>query len=257
MNNSEIINDPWDASLYDKKHGFVSKYGNDVIDILEPNKGESILDLGCGTGDLAKTLHDLGVQVIGIDTSENMISQAQAKYPSITFQVGNAIELPFDEKFDAVFSNATIHWIKTPEQALQSIYRSLKKGGRFVAEFGAKGNVNKITDSIEKQFAMLGLAYTREHFPWYFPSIGEYTTLMENAGFKVTYARHFERPTPLESSNGLRNWIEMFGKSMFSGLDHKTIQKIIAGVEYDLWDTMFQDSHWIADYERIQVKGLK
>lgn len=257
MNKPVESDDIWDATLYDGKHGFVSKYGNNVINILEPNMGESILDLGCGTGDLTKTLYDLGVYVTGMDKSANMIEQARFKYPDIPFQVGDATALPFDETFDAIFSNATLHWIKSPEKALQSIYHSLKKGGRFVAEFGAKGNVKTITNSIEKQFAMLGLTYQQERFPWYFPSVGEYASLMELVGFKVVYASQFERPTPLEGGNGLRNWIEMFGKMMFIGLEYETIQKIITGVENDLRDTMFQDNSWIADYERIRVKGIK
>ncbi|MBT2214359.1 methyltransferase domain-containing protein [Virgibacillus dakarensis] len=250
-------NDMWDAELYDGKHAFVSTYGNDLINVLEPKKGEAVLDLGCGTGDIAKRLYDFGVHVTGIDKSKNMILQAQRKYPNITFQVGDATELKFRETFDAVFSNATLHWIKAANEALCCIFDSLKKGGRFVAEFGGKGNVQTITSAIRKQFQILELTYCEERFPWYFPSIGEYTTLMEQAGFKVIFARQFERPTPLEGMNGLKNWIDMFGKTMFAGLDNGTVTKIVTNVENDLAKAIFHDQHWIADYHRIRVMGIR
>lgn len=250
--------DTWDAELYDSKHGFVSKYGKDIIRLLEPQRNEVMLDLGCGTGDLTKVLHDLGVDVTGIDQSENMIEQAKTKYTAIPFQIADATALPYRKMFDAVFSNATLHWIKTPKKALQSIYDSLQKDGRFVAEFGAKGNVQQITNVVRDQFHHLGLPYPLERFPWYFPSVGEYTRLMETVGFHVTFAQQFARPTPLDGPNGLRHWLEMFGKTMFSGINQHTVNKIITNVETELRDrNMFQDDHWIADYQRIRVVGWK
>lgn len=250
--------DTWDAKLYDGKHGFISKYGYDVIRLLEPQREEEMLDLGCGTGDLTKALHDCGVTVTGIDQSENMIEQAKTKYPAIPFQIADATALPFDELFDAVFSNATLHWIKDPKKALQSIYDSLREDGRFVAEFGAKGNVQQITNAVRNQFYHLELPYPEERFPWYFPSVAEYTSLMEMVGFHVTFAQQFARPTPLDGANGLRDWLEMFGKTMFSGINRYTINQLITNVENELHDLYkFQDDHWLADYQRIRVVGWK
>jgi ubiquinone/menaquinone biosynthesis C-methylase UbiE len=208
----------WNAKLYDGKHSFVSKYGEELINMLAPMKGERILDLGCGTGDLAYKLDLLGVDVVGIDMSASMIEQALSKYPNIKFETRDATELQYMETFDAVFSNATLHWVKPPKEVLQGIYRALKLGGRFVAEFGGKDNVKIITDEIMTQSKNVGIDSNMERFPWYFPSIAEYTTLMEEAGFRVTFANHFDRNTPLTGEDGLKNWIEMFAGGMFKGV---------------------------------------
>lgn len=259
MVHNHSAKDNWDANLYDGKHSFVSMFGSELIDLLAPHKGENILDLGCGTGDLAKKLFDLGVNVVGVDKSENMIHNAKSKYPNIYFEVNDAIKLEYNREFDAVFSNATLHWVKPPKLALQHIFNGLKHGGRFVAEFGGKGNVQKITSEIIKQRQNLGYEFEMENFPWYYPSIGEYASLMENVGFKVHFAQHFDRPTPLDGDNGLRNWIEMFGDSLFEGVPENVKGEIITKVEQNLKETLYnqENNSWIADYKRIRVIGIK
>ncbi|AIE59133.1 class I SAM-dependent methyltransferase [Bacillus methanolicus] len=257
MLNNNIDSDNWNAHLYDSKHSFVSKFGEDLIELLAPKKGEYILDLGCGTGDLAYKLNKLGVNVIGIDKSENMVDQAKKKYPHIKFEVQDALNLDYHCEFDAVFSNATLHWVKPPKQALICIYKALKQDGRFVAEFGGKGNVKIITDEILNQFEKLGIEFKAELFPWYFPSIGEYSTLMEEVGFRVIFAQHFDRLTPLDGDHGIRNWIQMFGNSMFEGLTEETKDFIITKVENNLKGVLFQNGGWFADYKRIRVIGIK
>ena len=249
--------DSWNAKLYDERHSFVSKYGSDVIELLSPQPGERILDLGCGTGDIAKKLFDIGVHVIGTDKSENMIEQAKAKYPEVTFLVKDAISLDYDNVFNAVFSNATLHWVQPPEKAIAGIYNSLIHGGRFVAEFGGKGNVQVITNEVIKQIKACGIEYHEENYPWYYPSIGEYSTLMESVGFRVVYASHFNRPTPLEGTDGLKNWINMFGNSLFDGVNQDRKDFIIANVENALKPILFKDGRWEADYKRIRVVGVK
>ncbi|WP_391559094.1 methyltransferase domain-containing protein [Robertmurraya sp.] len=254
MENVSHQTDQWNANLYDKNHSFVSKYGNSLIELLAPLKGERILDLGCGTGDLAKRLFEQGVQVIGVDKSNNMIAQALEKYPEIPFFVQDATELLYTSEFDAVFSNATLHWVTQPKQALECIYKSLKQGGRFVAEFGGKGNVQTIINEISHQ---LGRDSHRTDFPWYYPSIGEYSSLMETVGFRVTLAQHYDRPTPLEGPNGLKNWIKMFALSFFRGLDEEKQEEIIKRIEHQLKSSLFHDNQWIADYKRIRVIAVK
>ncbi|WP_326929541.1 class I SAM-dependent methyltransferase [Bacillus cihuensis] len=118
--------DSWNANLYDRKHSFVTEYGNRLIELLAPKAGEKILDLGCGTGDLVKKLHDYKVDVVGVDQSKNMVMQAKNKYPTLKFFVQDATNLEYKNEFDAVFSNATLHWVKQPKQALNCIYNSLK-----------------------------------------------------------------------------------------------------------------------------------
>ncbi len=254
MENVSHQTDQWNANLYDENHSFVSKYGNSLIELLAPREGERILDLGCGTGDLAKRLFDQGVQVIGVDKSNNMITQASEKYPEIPFFVQDATQLPYTNEFDAVFSNATLHWVTKPKQALECIYKGLKQTGRFVAEFGGKGNVQTIIDEIIHQ---LGRDNHRTDSPWYYPSIGEYSSLMEEVGFRVTFTQHYDRPTPLVGANGLKNWIRMFAMSFFYGLDEKEQEETINKVEQQLRSKLFQDNQWIADYKRIRVISVK
>lgn len=257
MGNSQITKDIWDANLYDGSHSFVSKFGNDLVDMLHAKAGERILDLGCGTGDLANRLAASKVNVVGVDNSSRMIQQAKNKFPDILFSVEDATTLKYKDEFDAVFSNATLHWVKSPKKALKCIFKALKQDGRFIAEFGGIGNVQIITDEISNQITLAGYEYSNEKFPWYFPSIGAYTSLMEEVGFKVSFAQHFERPTKLDGKNGLINWINMFAVSMFEGIDDVTKEDILAKVRDNLKSTLYKDGIWIADYKRIRVIGIK
>jgi trans-aconitate 2-methyltransferase len=126
----------WKSALYESKHSFVWQYGADCLELLSPQMGERILDLGCGTGQLTQEIAKRGAIAIGIDKAPTMISQAQKNYPNLQFEVADATNFHVEEPFDAVFSNATLHWIKEPERAIACIWQALKAGGRFVAEFG-------------------------------------------------------------------------------------------------------------------------
>lgn len=249
--------DQWNPNLYDQQHSFVSEYGSSLIDLLQPEKGEVILDLGCGTGDLAHEIAQVGATVIGIDQSENMIEQAKKKFPSIKFHVEDATILNYKENFNAVFSNATLHWVQPPKEALQCIYNSLTIGGRFVAEFGGKGNVKTITNELINEMKKSGIPNSEQRFPWYYPSVGEYTSLMEQVGFRVTYAIHYDRPTILKGEDGLKNWIHMFGGALLEGIDAQQKETIISNVVTTLKPTMFDGENWTADYKRIRVVGMK
>ncbi len=257
MKTTQTLKDNWDANLYDTKHSFVSKYGNSLIELLNPKQGDRILDLGCGTGDLASKLHEAGVEIVGVDKSENMIKLAISKYPHIQFKVQDATNLEFHSEFDAVFSNATLHWVKPPIHALHGIYQSLKQGGRFVAEFGGKGNVQTIVNEIIQQIKEAGFEFKNEHFPWYYPSIAEYSSLMEEAGLRVTFAQHYDRPTQLDGYEGLKNWIDMFCNHLFDGIPENTTNDIITNVIRNLKGVLYKDGNWMADYKRIRVIGIK
>ena len=243
----------WNAHLYDGKHQFVSEFGQDVVKLLAPTAKERILDVGCGTGDLASALFHEGVCTVGVDQSPSMIDEAKQKYPDIPFFVKDAHNLQYEEEFDAVFSNAAIHWMKKPDQVLHSIWKSLKPGGRFVAEFGGKGNVEFISQAIIHQID----GYNTRTFPWYFPSIGEYTTLMEQTGFHVSFAEHFERPTRLDGVDGMRNWIKMFGDVVMGEQTAEEKERITNGAVNELKEVCFNEDHWMADYWRIRVVGIK
>lgn len=250
----ENLSDNWDARLYDNNHRFVSNYGESLVDLLTPQKGEFILDVGCGTGDLANTLNNIGCNVTGIDKSANMIQYAKSKYSHIPFYVKDVLELDVLNVYDAVFSNATLHWVNEPKKALEAIFHSLKNGGRFVAEFGGAGNVEIITNEMKHQLEALGGDYKS---PWYYPTIGQYTSLMEEVGFKVHLAVHYERPTILKGKDGLRNWIEMFAVSIFDSVPNNRKVEIMENIENNLKESLFKDGNWIADYKRIRVIGKK
>ena len=148
--NTAISNTKWNANLYDDKHSFVSRYGEDLVDALKPLSGERILDLGCGTGYLANLISEKGAEITGIDSSEEMISKAKREYPHIDFRVLSATDFYFDSLFDAVFSNATLHWILQKQKVINCGYDCLKPGGRFVMEMGGKGNVESITSAVRQ-----------------------------------------------------------------------------------------------------------
>ncbi len=138
----------WDPELYDGKHSFVWKYGSNLVDLLDPLPGEKILDLGCGTGHLTSTIKEKGAEVVGIDFSPEMIDQARTLYPGIEFRVAEGTKFKFDDPFEAVFSNAALHWMKKPEKVIARVWDALRPGGRFVAEMGGKGNVSNILSAL-------------------------------------------------------------------------------------------------------------
>lgn len=247
----------WNSSLYDGKHDFVSKYGEDLVELLAPKEGELILDLGCGTGDLTFLVSEKGAGVIGLDSSAEMIETARNKYPTIQFDKASADDFHYDEKFDAVFSNATLHWVLTYKEAVQCIYRSLKPNGRFVAEFGGKGNVSRIVTALKKALEKYGHAAVARKQVWYFPSLSEYAAVLEQAGFRVVLAAHFDRPTLLKDEDGIRNWLRMFGWSYLRDLDEETLESVLSTVEEEIRPSNFRDGKWYADYVRLRIIAIK
>jgi trans-aconitate 2-methyltransferase len=165
----------------------------------------------------------------------------------------DAREISLDGTFDAVFSNATLHWIKEPEGAIAGIKRSLCPSGRFVAEFGGKGNTGELIKAIERSWQKLDISSPSPN-PWYYPSIPEYAGLLEKHGFEVTHAALFDRPTPLDDGvRGLRNWLEMFGSSFVEGLPEATRESLLSEIERELRSKLFHDHHWVMDYRRLRV----
>jgi trans-aconitate methyltransferase len=247
----------WDAELYDHKHSFVWKMAAGLLDLLEAKQGERILDVGCGTGHLAAQVAESGAQVTGIDRSLEMIRQAQQKYPQLRFEVMDARKLAFAEKFDAVFSNATLHWVKEAEQVVTGITGVLKSGGRFVAELGGKGNIAEFVAAAERAWQACELAGSMPN-PWYYPGLAEYAGLLESQDLEVTYGALFDRPTPLEDGErGLRNWMEMFGAAMVGNLPAEKREKLASEVERQARATLYRDGRWVMDYRRLRVVARK
>ncbi len=247
----------WDARLYDDKHSFVWKLAAGVLELLNAQPGERILDLGCGTGHLTAKIAETGAHAMGIDRSPEMIRQAKERYPALQFEVMDAREIALDGNFDAVFSNATLHWIKEPERVILSIKRLLRPGGRFVAEFGGKGNTGELLIAVQHAWAKLRLAGPAPH-PWYYPSVAEYAGLLEQQGFEVTHATLFDRPTPLDDGvRGLRNWLEMFGSAFVEVLPESARERLLVEIERELQPKLFRGDHWVMDYRRLRVAAKR
>lgn len=248
----------WNAELYDQKHAFVSQYGESVLELLDVQPGERILDLGCGTGTLASQIQNLGGDVIGIDYSPEMIQQAKQNYPEVTFTVADASKFNFTEPFDAIFSNAALHWVKDHDAMMKCVYHNLKPGGRFVAEMGGKGNVQQLIAATKQVLVKYSYAAQAETEIWRFPSLGEYTKELEDHGFRVTFAIHFDRPTALQDGDqGVAKWIAMFGEQYFEGVPSDTKQQMLKEITDILRPVYFDNGQWYADYKRLRFIAVK
>jgi trans-aconitate 2-methyltransferase len=247
----------WNANLYNNKHSFVFKYGEDLVHLLDPKSGERILDLGCGTGYLTNLIARSGAEVIGMDNSKEMIDKAKAEYLNIDFELLSATDFHFDKKFDAIFSNAVLHWVLEKEKAIDCMYENLNLGGRIVIEMGGKGNVQSIINAIKKYLPKYTTVNTSLNI-WYYPSLSKYTSLLEAKGFRVTYASHYDRETELKDpANGIKDWIKMFGSSFLKNIDEASADKMLNEIQESLRPTNFRDGKWYADYKRLRIVAIK
>ena len=250
-----MANDTWNSSLYDQKHSFVYKYGEDLLSLLAAQPGERILDVGCGTGHLTAQIAAAGARVIGLDSSAAMIEKACAAYPQIEFQQADATDFSFAEPFDAVFSNAALHWVLQAEDAVQCISQALRAGGRFIMECGGKGNIANILTALNQAMVELGQGEMEQI--WVFHSISEYTTWLENYGLEVNQAFLFDRPTKLEGKDGMLNWLRMFGTVRTQKLSDEMREKAFALTNEKLCNVQYIDGQWYADYRRLRVVARK
>jgi trans-aconitate methyltransferase len=237
----------WDSSLYDDRHSFVWKTSADLIDLLDPKPGERVLDLGCGTGHLTSQIAERGVEVIGMDASLSMVAQARQNYPKLKFMVGDATGFRSDQPYDAVFSNAALHWMLQPEPVIESVAGALKPGGRFVLEMGVHGNIAAILRT-------LGEVVPNGRDPWYFPTGAQYATLLEKQGFEIRALFTFERWHKLEHpERGMREWLEMFAGTWFEGVSPEDTARAVSEIEKQLRPQLYCDGNWWADYKRLRV----
>jgi trans-aconitate methyltransferase len=252
-----VQNPKWNAALYDEKHSFVWKLAAGLLELLDAKPGERILDIGCGTGHLTAQIAATGAQVVGIDRSSEMIDQARAVHPALRFEVADARALKFNHEFDAVFSNATLHWITEPEPVVVSIAAALRSGGRFVAEFGGKGNVAGLLSAVARAWKNLNLAGPAPS-PWYYPSLAGYASLLEKHGLEVTYSALFDRPTPLEDGErGLGNWLDMFGASFVERFPSEIHTRLRSEIEKEARASLFDDGRWVMDYRRLRLVAVR
>lgn len=247
----------WDADDYDDDHAFVAEYGAELVDWLDPERGERVLDLGCGTGHLTADIAERGATAVGIDRSAEMVSRARETYPALSFRQADARSFAVESPVDAVFSNAALHWIPEADHdaVLQRVADALRPGGRFVAELGGTGNVERLVTATLAELSERG--HDREH-PWYFPSLGEYAHRLEQAGFEVRRAVLFDRPTALgNGADGLADWLSMFGDSLLADLDADERAAVVAGVEDRLRPNLFDGETWTADYRRLRFVAVR
>ncbi len=238
--------DSWDAGQYADQASFVSDLGAALIDVLSPGPGQRILDIGCGDGALTKKLAATGCSVVAIDSSASMVAAACAR--RIDCRLGDATKMVFESEFDGVFSNAALHWVIEPDDAIRGVARALKPGGRFVGEFGGGRNVRCIVRALTKLLATRGIDFDKIS-PWYFPTDVEYRTRLEDNGFRVDAIELFERPTPLPGD--IVDWLKTFAVSAVVPLGGDP-EVIYGELRDDLRQELWRDDGWFVDYVRLR-----
>ena len=243
----------WSAQRYAETAHFVPALGAPVLELLAPLPGEHILDLGCGDGVLTEKIAAAGAVVVAVDAAPDMVAAARAR--GLDARVVAGQNLNFDGEFDAVFSNAALHWMRPPEAVLAGVHRALKPGGRFVGEMGGHNNTAAIMVAIRAVLARRGLDAQRLS-PWWFPSAAAYSAKLEGAGFAVGEIAIVPRPTPL--SAGLEAWLDTFTEDFFGALP--PAERAPARAEIvDLLRPILMDESgaWIADYVRLRFRAIR
>ncbi len=243
----------WDPERYARNARFVSDLGAPVVELLAPRSGESILDLGCGDGALTKKLADLGCRVVGVDGSTAQVEAARAL--GLDARVMNGEQLEFDGEFDAVFSNAALHWMKRADEVIGGVWRALRSGGRFVAECGGHGCVATIVAALDRALGERGVD-SRTLNPWYFPTAEDYAARLRARGFVVRSIALFPRPTPLPGD--VTGWLETFAESFTRPLPVSARRPFLEEVQDLLRPDLCDGAgRWTADYVRLRFAADK
>lgn len=238
----------WDPKRYQQNAGFVATLGEAVLDWLDPKPGERILDFGCGDGVLTERLVARGAIVVGVDASAEQVAAARAR--GLDARVMDGARLAFDQPFDAVFSNAALHWMQDPDAVIEGVARALRPAGRFVGEFGGRDNVAAIVNALAAVLARRGIDAAALS-PWYFPDESEYRTRLERQGFVVERIERFARPTPLPGDIG--GWLETFAESFLTAVPPRDRPALLADVAAEA-APLLRDAAggWHADYVRLR-----
>lgn len=246
----------WDPDRYRRNAAFVAELGMPVVDLLAPMAGERILDLGCGDGALSEKLQDLGCAVVGVDGAAEQVMAARAR--GLEACVADGQRLSYQGEFDAVFSNAALHWMKRdPDAVIAGVYRALKPGGRFVAEMGGGANVAVERAALHAEMAARGLAEAAaEADPWFFPSALDYRERLEKAGFSVHSLEMIERPTPIPGA--MEDWLDTFAEAFINRVpaaDRAGFKRAVA--DRCAPALRGSDGRWVLDYVRLRFKAVK
>jgi trans-aconitate methyltransferase len=251
MSSNPPAGQPWDPAVYERNARFVSDLGAPVLDLLAPRPGEHVLDLGCGDGALTERIAASGAVVRGCDASPELLEAARARGLRADWADGHA--LPYTAEFDAVFSNAALHWMKRPADVVAGVKRALRPGGRFVGEFGGFGNVAAIVTALVAVLAPRGINGAAAK-PWYFPTAGEYAQVLEAAGFIDVETWIVPRPTPLPT--GMAGWLRTFAEPFMRDLPEAERGVVIAEAERLLAPSLRDaGGQWVADYVRLRFRA--
>lgn len=243
----------WDPERYARNARFVSDLATAVVDLLAPRAGERILDLGCGDGVLTEKLASMGCQVIGVDSSAAQIDAARKLGLDARVMSGEALD--FDGEFDAVFSNAALHWMRNPAKVIAGVHRALRAQGRFVAEFGGHGCVAKIEKALVEALNRRGIN-GKAASPWYFPTVEDYSRHLTNGGFVINYIAVIPRPTRLPGD--ITGWLETFAESFTSTLLPSERASYLTEVQEALRPELCDaEGKWTADYIRLRFAAIK
>jgi trans-aconitate methyltransferase len=245
----------WNPTRYAENARFVSDLGQPALDLLAPKPGERILDLGCGDGALTEKLVAAGAKVVGIDSSPDMVAAARCR--GLDAREHDAFALNFTGEFEAIFSNAAMHWMKhDPDAVISGAFRALRPSGRFVAEMGGFGCVATITVALCATLDHFGIPDSAALIPWYFPGPKEYRARLERAGFRVDYIALIPRPTPLPT--GMRGWLETFALPFTKALPEEQRPAFLDAVTERLRPVLCDfEGNWTADYMRLRFRAVK
>jgi SAM-dependent methyltransferase len=243
----------WNPERYRSDAGFVAELGLPVFELLDPRPGEAILDLGCGDGTLTQRLVEAGARVIGVDASPAMVDAARERGLDVRLVDGCALQ--FDAEFDAVFSNAALHWMRDPDAVLAGVARALRPGGRFVGEFGGAGNVRTVIEAMRASF-MAHPEFGPFQLPWYFPAVQDYAERLRAHAFRVEHIALHPRPTPLPGD--LAAWLAIFADAITARLDDAQracfMREVEAGTKAALWSP---EHGWRVDYVRLRFVAVR
>ncbi|MEU4831492.1 methyltransferase domain-containing protein [Streptosporangium sp. NPDC023615] len=247
----------WNARAHDNGFGYVSAHGAPLVELLDPQPGERIVDLGCGTGTLTAEIASRGAYVLGIDGSSAMIEKARAEYPGLDFVVGEGGAFTVVRPYDAVFSNAALHWMgREPDAVIAGVREALTPGGRFVAEMGGAGNCAALTAALSTAWREYGLR--EPDLPWYFPTPAEYASRLEKGGFVVRLLEYFDRPTRLdECPGGAADWVRMFARPLLREVPAETVDPLLRRVNELAAPALRRESGWMADYVRLRFAAVR
>jgi len=252
----------WAIATYDSAFGYVTAHGAPLVDLLDPQPGEKIIDLGCGTGALSAEIASRDARTLGIDGRAELIAQARLLNPDLSFVVADPHDFTTTESFDAVASNGVLHWLThDPDAVITQVHAALRPGGRFVAEMGGAGNCAELIAAMLTAWREFGLP--EPELPWYFPTPAEYATRLEDGGFTVRLLEFFDRPTRMTDPqgagalHGAADWVRTFASAPLAEVPADLVGPLLERVNVLAAPALRRESGWVADYVRLRFAAVR